>query len=184
MKRWSAAANRAAKEAVAAIHAGWSPWGVRQPPGFGRVRMRHVSDAAGARLVPFVRDVVGPEAVVLTDDWGGYNGRAELGYTQKPIMLASSGDPVHVSMLPCIEVARLLKRWIRGTHQGSIVPAHLQSDLEEFTFRFNRRTSRSRGRVFRRLLEQTVVAILRPAYSRESPSFMTRILMACSCNGR
>jgi len=53
-------------------------------------------------------------------------------------------------------VASLLKRWVLGTHQGSIVPAHLQSYLEEFTFRFNRRTSRSRGLLFRRLLEQAV----------------------------
>ena len=54
-------------------------------------------------------------------------------------------------------VASLLKRWILGTHQGSFVPGHLQAYLEEFTFRFNRRTSRSRGLVFRRLMEQTVV---------------------------
>ena len=52
--------------------------------------------------------------------------------------------------------AYLLKRWILGTHQGSVVPEHLQSYLEEFTFRFNRRTSGSRGLVFRRLLEQAV----------------------------
>ncbi len=44
------------------------------------------------------------------------------------------------------------------THRGSVTPDHLQSYLEEFTFRFNRRTSRSRGLVFRRLLEQAVVA--------------------------
>lgn len=54
-------------------------------------------------------------------------------------------------------VASLLKRWIRGTHQGSVDPVHLQACLEEFTFRFNRRTSRSRGLVFRRLLEQAMV---------------------------
>ncbi len=55
-------------------------------------------------------------------------------------------------------VASLLDRWILGTHQGSVNPSHLQSYLEEFTFRFNRRTSRSRGLVvFRRLLEQVVV---------------------------
>jgi len=54
-------------------------------------------------------------------------------------------------------VASLLDRWILGTNHGSVVPDHLQSYLEEFTFRFNRRTSRSRGLVFRRLLEQAVV---------------------------
>jgi hypothetical protein len=54
-------------------------------------------------------------------------------------------------------VVSLLKRWLMGTHQGSVVPAHLQSYLEEFTFRFNRRTSNSRGLVFRRLIEQAVI---------------------------
>jgi hypothetical protein len=54
-------------------------------------------------------------------------------------------------------VASLLKRWILGTHQGSVSIEHLQSYLEEFTFRFNRRRSASRGLVFRRLLEQAVV---------------------------
>ena len=66
-------------------------------------------------------------------------------------------DPAHVSAPGVHRVASLLKRWILGTHQGSVSKEHLQSYLEEFTFRFNRRTSRSRGLVFRRLLEQSVV---------------------------
>ena len=78
-------------------------------------------------------------------------------YTRKKTVLSSSGDPAHVSMPGVHRVSSLLKRWILGTHQGSILPAHLQSYLEEFTFRFNRRTSRSRGLLFRRLLEQAVV---------------------------
>jgi len=130
---------------------------IKQPKGFGRVRMRHVSDSSSASLMPFVRDVVTPGTVVLTDDWGGYNGLPEYGYTRKATLLSSSGDPAHVSMPGVHRVASLLKRWILGTHQGSVVPAHLQSYLEEFTFRFNRRTSRSRGLVFRRLLEQALV---------------------------
>ena len=124
--------------------------------GFGRVRMRHVPDASGASLLPFVCDVVAPGAVVFTDGWNGYNGLANHGYTRKITLLSSSGDPAHVSMPGVHRVASLLKRWIIGTHQGSVVPDHLQSYLEEFTFRFNRRTSRSRGLVFRRLLEQAI----------------------------
>jgi len=129
---------------------------IQQPKGFGRVRMRHVADASGASLLPFILDVVAPNAVVLTDGWGGYNCLFKHGYIHKINVLASSGDPAHVSMPGVHRVASLLKRWILGTHQGAIVPAHLQSYLEEFTFRFNRRTSNSRGLVFRRLLEQAV----------------------------
>jgi transposase-like protein/uncharacterized Zn finger protein (UPF0148 family) len=130
---------------------------VKQPKGFGRVRMRHVSDVSGASLLPFVCDVVAPGTVVLTDGWGGYNGLTKHGYERHKIVMSSSGDPAHVSMPGVHRAASLLKRWILGTHQGAITADHLQSYLEEFTFRFNRRTSRSRGLVFRRLLEQAVV---------------------------
>jgi len=130
---------------------------VRQPKGFGRVRMRHVPDASGASLLPFVCDAVVPGATILTDGWGGYNDLPEHGYLRKETVLSSSSNPAHVSMPGVHRVSSLLKRWILGTHQGSVVPAHLQSCLEEFAFRFNRRTSRSRGLVFRRLLEQAAV---------------------------
>ena len=130
---------------------------IRQPKGFGRVRMRHIPDASGDSLLPFVRDVVAPGSVVRTDGWNGYNGLPDYGYTRDILVLSSSGDPAHVSMPGVHRVASLLKRWLLGTHQGSVLPNHLQSYLEEFTFRFNRRTSLSRGLVFRRLLEQAVI---------------------------
>ncbi len=50
-------------------------------------------------------------------------------------------------------VASLCKRWLLGTHQGSVDEAHLPAYLDEFTFRFNRRRSRSRSMLFYRLLE-------------------------------
>lgn len=128
-----------------------------EPKGFGRLRMRHVPDASGASLLPFVCDVVAPVSTVHTDGWGGYNDVSKHGYSHHKTIQSSSGDPAHVSMPGVHRVASLLKRWILGTHQGSITPEHLQSYLEEFTFRFNRRTSRSRGLVFRRLIEQAVV---------------------------
>jgi len=130
---------------------------VRQPKGFGRVRMRYVPDASGASLLPFVCDAVAQGATVLTDGWGGYNDLPKHGYTRQKTVLSSSGDPAHVVMPGVHRVASLLKRWLLGTHQGSVAPGHLQSYLEEFTFRFNRRTARSRGLVFRRLLEQAIV---------------------------
>ncbi len=129
----------------------------KQPKGFGRVRMRHIPDASVDSLLPFVRDVVAPGSVVRTDGWGGYNGLSDYGYTREIVVLSSSGDPAHVSMPGVHRIASLLKRWLLGTHQGSVLPNHLQSYLEEFTFRFNRRTSRSRGLVFRRFLEYAVI---------------------------
>ncbi len=130
---------------------------VLEPKGFGRLRMRHIPDASGARLVPFVRAVVAPGSTVLTDGWRGYKDLPKHGYTREKTVLSSSGEPAHVAMPGVHRVASLLKRWILGTHQGSVTPEHLQAYLEEFTFRFNRRTSTNRGLVFRRLLEQAVV---------------------------
>jgi transposase-like protein len=129
---------------------------IKLPKGFGRVRMRHIPDASGDSLIPFVCDVVAPGSIVHTDAWGGYNELPKHGYIHKITVLSSSGDPAHISMPGVHRVASLFDRWILGTHQGSVDPDHLQSYLEEFTFRFNRRTSRSRGLVFRRLLEQAV----------------------------
>ena len=130
---------------------------IKEPMGFGRVRMRHVPDASGASLVPFVCNVTAPGSIIHTDGWSGYNGLESKGFNIMVTVQSSSGDPAHVSMPGVHRVASLLKRWILGTYQGSIVPEHLQSYLEEFTFRFNRRTSRSRGRVFRRLIERAVL---------------------------
>lgn len=130
---------------------------IKQPKGFGRVRMRHVPDVSAASLLPFVREAVAPGTCVFTDGWGGYNGLPKYGYQREKIVVSSSGDPAHVSLPGVHRVASLLKRWILGTHQGAITANHLQSYLEEFTFRFNRRTSRSRGLVFCRLLEQAAV---------------------------
>lgn len=127
-----------------------------KPKGFGRVRMRLIPDASGDSLLPFVKEMVAPGSVVRTDGWRGYNGLTNIGYKRDILVQSSSDDPAHVSMPGVHRVASLLKRWLLGTHQGSVLPNHLQSYLEEFTFRFNRRTSRSRGLVLRRLLEQAV----------------------------
>jgi transposase-like protein len=131
---------------------------VKKPKGLGRIRMRHVADASGDNLIPFVTDVAEPGSTILTDGWGGYNDLPKHGFKREKIILSSSGDPAHVSMPGVHIVASLLKRWLLGTHQGAVDATHLQAYLEEFTFRFNRRHSRSRGLVFRRLLEQATVA--------------------------
>lgn len=130
---------------------------VREPKGFGRIRMRHIPDASGNSLMGFISDVVAEHSTVSTDGWTGYNDLSECKiYKHRKKVLSSDGDPAHVSMPGVHRVAGLLKRWILGTHQGCVVPEHLQSYLEEFTFRFNRRTSKSRGLVFFRLMEQSI----------------------------
>ncbi len=130
---------------------------IPQPRGFGRARLRRIPDVSGQSLLSFVRDAVEPGSIIHTDGWRGYNGLPEAGYTRKKTVLSDSGDPAHVSMPAVHRVASLLKRWLLGTHQGSVGPEQLDYYLDEFTFRFNRRNSRSRGMLFYRLLEQAVV---------------------------
>jgi transposase-like protein len=129
---------------------------VKEPRGIGRCRMAILPGASAAALHPFVTGHVQPGARVITDAWMGYHGLAELGYVHERrsqrAARARGDDPG--KLLPAVHrVASLAKRWLLSTHQGSVEEAHLQSYLDEFVFRFNRRRSRSRGLVFYRLLE-------------------------------
>ena len=126
------------------------------PKGFGRVRMRRVPDVSGRSLVGFVRDVVEPGSEVHTDGWRGYNDVPKHGYKHRRTIISASGDPAHVAMPGVHRIASLVKRWLLGTHQGSVSAQHLDYYLDEYTFRFNRRTSRARGLLFYRLLQQAV----------------------------
>ena len=128
---------------------------IKQPKGFGRIRMRHVPNASAKSLRTFVRETIVANSILCTDGWKGYNGLSSE-YVHRQTILSASDDPAHVAMPGVHQVASLLKRWLLGTHQGAFSKEHLQSYLEEFTFRFNRRTSHSRGQLFHRLLEQAV----------------------------
>ena len=130
---------------------------VLRPKGFGRIRMRRVPDVSGDSLVPFICDVADPGAEILTDGWGGYNGLTEYPYAHNRTVLSDSGDPAHVAMPGVHRIAALLKRWLLGIHQGAVSAKHLDYYLDEYTFRFNRRTSKSRGMLFYRLMQQAVV---------------------------
>jgi len=130
---------------------------VHSPKGFGRVRMRRIPDVSGESLVPFVCDVAEKGSEILTDGWRGYNELSKCGYQHDRIVLSDTGDPAHVSMPGVHRVAALVKRWLLSTHQGAVSPKHLEYYLDEYTFRFNRRTSRSRGMLFYRLMQQAVL---------------------------
>jgi len=120
----------------------------------GRIRLCLAADASAASLTRAVQECVEAGSTVRTDGWNGYNGLKAEGYIHEVVRGESVvGD----NLMPLAHrVASLLKRWILGTHQGAIRPSHLAYYLDEFTFRFNRRTSRSRGKLFYRLAQQAV----------------------------
>lgn len=124
--------------------------------GIGRVRMSHVDDASAASLHGFVNTSVEPGSTIHTDDWTGYQGLEAKGYRHVATPIKKSGKQAH-ELLPRVhKVISLFKRWLLGTHQGSISHEHLSSYLNEFVFRFNRRTSAHRGKLFLRLAQQAV----------------------------
>lgn len=124
--------------------------------GIGRIRLKRIPDASSKSLSPFVKDAIEPGSKVITDGWDGYDGLRALGYRHKAKVVLGSGKTAS-KLLPRVHrIASLLKRWLLGTHQGRVEPKHLPYYLDEFTFRFNRRTSGSRGLLFHRLAQQAV----------------------------
>jgi transposase-like protein len=127
--------------------------------GIGRIRLARIPDASARSLRGFIRETIEPGSQLHTDAWQGYAGLEALGYGHEVTVIRGRGKAAAIELLPRVHlVASLLKRWLLGTHQGSFGRQHLDYYLDEFTFRFNRRTSRSRGKLFFRLLEQAVVA--------------------------
>ncbi len=120
----------------------------------GRIRLKRVPNASEESLSLAVKESIQPGSVVCTDGWNGYNTLKNFSYNHNIIRKESHvGD----NLLPAANrVASLLKRWLLGTHQGSFRSSHLDYYLDEFTFRFNRRTSKSRGKLFYRLAQQAV----------------------------
>ena len=130
---------------------------ILHPKGFGRIRLRRILRDSAPYVVPFVLEVIEPAARVRTDGSAAYRSLGELGYDHQRTVMLGSDVPAHVSMAGVHRVASLVQRWILGTHHGSVQPEHLDAYLDEFVFRFNRRTSNSRGMLFYRLLQQAVV---------------------------
>jgi len=125
--------------------------------GTGRIRMARIPDASKRALHGFVKGAIQPGSLIHTDGWASYDGLQAEGYRHRVTLLKGKPKDAAVVAMPRVHrVAALVKRWLLGTHQGAVSTQHLDYYLDEFTFRFNRRTSRSRGKLFYRLLQQAV----------------------------
>ena len=122
----------------------------------GRLRLAMLPDASATSLEGFLAAQVAKPAAVATDGWSGYGGLPAKGYDHEPISLSASwGDAA--LRLPAIHlVFSLAKRWLLGTHHGAVSTKHLQAYLDEYVFRFNRRTAKRISHGFARLVEQAV----------------------------
>ena len=122
----------------------------------GRLRLAVVEDASAKSLDGFLGQNVARPATVVTDGWSGYGGLGAAGYRHEPLNLSASwGDAA--LRLPAIHlVFGLAKRWLLGTHHGAVSKKHLPAYLDEFVFRFNRRTAKSIAHRFARLIEHAM----------------------------
>jgi len=128
----------------------------------GRIRLRKIPDASANSLEAALKETVELGSMIKTDGWSGYTGLKIIGYKHEVIRTTVD---IGENLLPlCHHEASLIKRWLTGTHQGAVSHEHLDYYLDEYTFRFNRRTSKSRGMLFYRIL-QNAVAIKPTSYN-------------------
>ena len=117
------------------------------PKGFGRIRLGVIDTSQRHdELFEFTRDSIAHGPILYTDGDRAYATAARrLQLLHEPIVLMASKSPAH-ELLPAVhQVRSLLKRWLAGTLHDGPADTHLDYYLDDFTFRFNRRTSRSRG---------------------------------------
>lgn len=120
----------------------------------GRIRLHRIKDASCQSLHDAISQTVNKGSLIRTDGWKGYSGLESIGYIHEIVRKSAE---VGEDLLPnCHRIASLLKRWLLGTHQGAVSQEHLDYYLDEYTFRFNRRTSTHHGKLFYRLLQNAV----------------------------
>lgn len=122
--------------------------------GIGRVRLAPISNASSDILIPTILQMCKIGSKIRTDGWNGYSDLTKHGYAHVSI---KNDDVKNNDEIPSAHlIASLLKRWLSGTHQGAFNHKNLPYYLDEFTFRFNRRTSSVRGKLFYRLIQQAL----------------------------
>lgn len=130
----------------------------RHPHGFGRVRLQQIdSSVRSEELFEFTRTNIGHGTILVTDGETSYPAiTRRLQIRHGAVNLVASKRPAHEALPGVHQVASLLKRWLAGTMHDGQSDTHLAYYLDEFTFRFNRRASRSRGLLWYRLVQQAV----------------------------
>ena len=119
----------------------------------GRIRLEPTPPGK-LTLIDFTQRVVSPGSLIKTDGSRELRRLPSLGYEHKYFTQLRSETPAHIDLPAVHMVASQLKRWMIGTMHYGASHEQFAYYLDEFTFRFNRRTSKSRGLLFYRLLHQ------------------------------
>lgn len=132
--------------------------------------MRRIESVSSAELIGFIEDVVEPGATIVTDYWNAYTALNKAPFFHERHNISGAGIQAH-EVLPAVHrVTSLLKRWLLGTHQGSVSPQQLDYYLAEYCFRFNRRRSGSRGLLFYNLILQAAQTEPKPYLELITPA--------------
>ncbi len=140
----------------------------------GRIRLRRIRSASAENLAAVVREEVEPGTQVFTDGWRGFGGLAELGY--RHIVVPKEGRPGETALPMVNRVVELIYHWLQRSHQVAVRPSYMDYYLDEFTFRFNRRSWRSREWLFYALIQQAAAVAplpVRVMRSRKHPGGFT-----------
>lgn len=130
----------------------------RQGRKLGRIRMQVIEHCGAEELTSFAKANISAGSHITTDGWAGYRSLQKEGYMHKKVIQSGIEDKKNV--LPGVHlVASLVKRVILGTFHGRFDPQYLQRYLDEYVFRFNRRTSRSVGKRFWRIMQQAIASV-------------------------
>ncbi|MET3807151.1 transposase-like protein [Nakamurella sp. UYEF19] len=135
----------------------------------GRVRIEVAQKARSADLVAFADRVIAKESLIKTDGARHLRKLSTMGFEHQFFIGLDAAEPAHVSLPGVHMVGSLLKRWLTGTMHYAVTQEHLGYYLDEYTFRFNRRTSKSRGLLFYRLLQQAVETDPHPLAELRNP---------------
>lgn len=125
----------------------------------GRVRMQVIDHCGADELTPFATDNIVQGSTITTDGWKGYCGLEKAGFVHNKILVNKVDEKDKDSVLSGVNIiASLVKRVILGTFQGRFDKQYLQRLLDEYVFRFNRRTTKTLGKRFWRLMQRAVVS--------------------------
>ncbi len=130
----------------------------------GRIRMTRSYNATVLCTAEFIRKNIEPGAVLFTDGWPTYAPALKLlaldglFYDLRPTDVVNATGEAHDHLFAVHRAASLLKRWILGTYHGSVSEHQFAHYLDEFVFRFNRRSSSNRGLLFWRLIGELLSA--------------------------
>jgi len=130
--------------------------------GMWRVRISVIPNCGHLRLKRFILENIETWTTLYTDNWKGYSGIEEVGFTRIIEQEKAISDEIKwvnvTEITPNVHIiASLVKRWLLWTHQKYLAKhGYLQSYLDEYTFRYNRRNSKNRGKLFEIIMKQII----------------------------